>query len=95
MKAIAAVTLLALISLTVPAFAGPVGIQRQPQNQAAIAQLEAGRAVVAKQALMPTAKGPLRFCYMNKQEKIGKLIDRLNNGQRVPQSVIDRTLTPC
>ncbi len=96
MKALAVMSLVVLLGLTVPAFAGPVGVQRQPvQNRVAIAQLETAKAQVAERALMPTVKGPLRFCYMNKQEKIDSLIDRLENGQRVSRGEINRALGSC
>jgi hypothetical protein len=96
MKVVAGVSLLALIGLTAPVFAGPVGLQRRPaQNQAAIAQLQASKDEVARQALMPTVKGPLRFCYMNKQENLDDLIDRLSNGRHVHRSEIERALETC
>ncbi len=96
MKVLAGVSLVALLGLAVPAFAGPVGVQRQPvQNRAAIARLETAKAQVAEKALMPTVKGPLRFCYMNKQEKVDSLIDRLQNGQQVSRGEINRALGSC
>ena len=95
-KTMARLSLLALIGLAVPAFAGPVGIQRQPvQDQPAIAQLEAAKAEVRQRELVPTVKGPLRLCYMNKQEQIDTLIDRLHNGQRVSSGAIDRAAGSC
>jgi hypothetical protein len=96
MKVSAGMSLVALLGLAAVAFAGPVGVQRQPvENRAALAQLQSARAQLAEKALNPTVKGPLRFCYMNQQERIDNLIDRLQSGQRVSRGEISRALGSC
>jgi len=96
-RTIPAISLVGLITLTAPVFAGPVGMQRNTnpeQQSAALDQMEATRQNLPSQQASANAKGPLMIRYLDKRAQLDDLIRRLQSGQQVAPEEIDQALAP-
>lgn len=94
-KIICVLSLIGFSGLAAPVFAGPVGMPRPQTNQQAAAivnNLEARTDELNEEAALQIARGPLRIAYMNKQSQLDDAIARLQSGQPVALSEINKAL---
>ena len=94
-KIICVLSLIGFSGLAAPVFAGPVGMPRPQINQQAVAivnNLEARTDELNEEAALQIARGPLRIAYMNKQSQLDDAIARLQSGQPVALSEINKAL---
>ena len=104
MKTLSMISAAAMLaaSLSVPAWAGPVGMERTtPETQTTAAQTQVNPVLIAK--LEDASQGALRdgrngnknnIEFGRKSAQINDLIERLQRGQQVDPSEIDQALQP-
>jgi hypothetical protein len=93
---IGAVLLFGCTALAAPAFAGPVGVEHLSADQqaAVVDRLHTTKAQLAEKADLQNARGPLRIAYMERQDRINDLVNRLQSGQPVSVNAINHVTQP-
>jgi hypothetical protein len=94
MKLNKVLSLVLIVGLAAPAFAGPVGVSRTPvttQNTQVIADLASAKGE-AEHLARVAFKGDAAARYRMKAVEIDNLIERLNSGEQVSPDEIDHAM---